>query len=89
MQYLLSQEEIGYLQECEARLKELGPAGDRDKLQEFCTWVACNTPIKYWDNKEANIWGCPKAKIRERHMDYCDECPARKFCPNEYKSWSK
>lgn len=87
MQYILTEEEYNSLQSAANSV-----AAARVKLtQEFCTLVADTMPVKFWGNREPEVWGCILT-VRERtggHDWYCDECPAKKFCPYPSKSWSK
>lgn len=90
MQYLLTEEEYKLFKSYESQVRELGAAADKKKLQKFCSWVANNTPIKYWSNEDAQIWGCILSEDGENmHDNYCDECPSQDFCPCEYKNWSE
>ena len=87
MQYLLTKEEYSELQK---RASEAAKHAVT-LTQEFCTLVADTMPIKFWDNKEPQAWGCILTVRKESGGNdwYCDECPAQEFCPYLYKSWSQ
>ena len=85
MKYLLTEQEYYDLKhEGEDKIEEF-----EDKLQTFCTWVAENTPVKYWGNDVAKIWECILPEDSINHQGYCDCCPSRDICPCDHKSWSK
>jgi hypothetical protein len=83
MQYLLTEDEYKNLIETKRKRDK----AETEKLQEFCTFVANNTPIvRSWSsNKGPRPWNC----ILTHANHYCDECPAKKICPNPNKEWSK
>lgn len=91
MQYLLTEAEYGALT---ARanegtaLKHLYPS--KEELQAFCTLVADNMPVQSgW--YAGKVWGCIVSRKDDgSNIDwYCDDCPARKFCPYEWKQFSQ
>lgn len=63
---------------------------DAAKLQAFCTQAAMHIPIKRdWAPDQAPApWGCVLG-TDDQHPLYCDECPAKDFCPNPSKAWSQ
>ena len=82
MQYVLNEEEYQKYQALKEQLEELPSVKE---LQKFCTEVANNMPVKEGWYK-GRIWGC----ILDRSDEgYCDDCPARKVCPYDYKEYSK
>lgn len=83
MQYILTEKEYS-----ELRLKKVYDIGlSKDKLQTLCTKIANEMPIKFWGNKEAEIWGCILSD--GGGPGYCDECPVQDICPETNKGWSK
>jgi hypothetical protein len=84
MQYLLTQEEHAKLTENRLRSdKQL-----RDWLQDLCSKVADHMPVKAWNWKEGDTllpYGC----VLTTRNEYCDDCPVRSQCPNEFKQYSK
>ncbi len=82
--YLLSQEEFDALKAKQTALK----GADTQKLQDFCTRVANEMPVKWgWSaNEEPKPWRCI---LTVKGDWYCDSCPAREFCPNPMKEYSK
>ncbi len=81
--YILTQEEYNMLLE----KREAGLRMSETKLQELCTKIANEMPVKTWMNDgKPTPWNCI---LTEDHEWYCDECPVQKICPNKYKSWSK
>ena len=62
---------------------------DVKKLQDFCTKVANEMPVKYWGNEEARTWGCILNPRGITNPGYCDECPSRDLCPHDSKRWSQ
>lgn len=81
MMYLLTQEEFDALQEKNRKITE-----DAQKvLQDFCTRVANNEPVKEGWYSDAP-WGCV---LTVEHEWYCDDCPVQDVCPLENKPWSK
>ncbi len=79
MHYVLNEEEY---QKYQALQEQLDILPSVKELQEFCTDVANNMPVK----EGGRIWGC----ILDRPGEwYCDDCPARKICPYDYKEYSK
>ena len=82
MKYILSQNEYDVLSSKPDRVREALTA----VIQDLCTKVCDNMPIKFWGNEEAKTWGCIKTSSNEW---YCDECPVQEQCPQEYKHWSK
>jgi len=88
MQFLLSEEEYNQLKSKRIELQEK----DKRKLQTFCTMVANSLPVKFWDRKEAEIWGCVLNKEttgQPASCGYCDQCPSVDMCPYENKDFSK
>lgn len=81
MQYLLTQEEYDALRKAgEEEKKRL-----HDTLQDLCTLVADHMPVEGYP-REGKPWGCIRTV---KHEWYCDQCPVRNACPNEWKEWSK
>jgi len=59
------------------------------RLQEICTRVANEMPIKWEWGRNLNPpepWGCILSKDYEW---YCDQCPVQDICPEPHKEWSK
>lgn len=98
MQYILTQEELSALQ-------SRADAGDAIKrsmpsikeLQALCSLVADHVPVKSGWYK-GKVWGCilttRKGEGEEQDYSddyewYCDDCPAQKACPYNYKQFSK
>jgi predicted transcriptional regulator len=84
MQYLLSEKEYADLIEDRDQRTRKGI----QKLQEFCTKVANELPIKFWERDEATPWGCILTDEPGNH-GYCDECPSQEICPHPSKRWSQ
>lgn len=82
MQYILSQEEYDELQN---RNKTLSKLPTVNELQAFCTLVANTMPVQDGWYKD-RVWGCILTRKGEW---YCDDCPAKDICPNQFKNWSK
>lgn len=80
MMYILTQEEFDALQERNQKITE----DARKILQDLCTRVA-NYEVLTEGWARGEPWGCILTKTSE----YCDECPAEKVCPYEYKERSK
>jgi hypothetical protein len=82
MQYVLTQTEYDQLRnesrDTEDRLNVL--------IQELCTKVCDNLPVKFWDNAKAEIWSCIRTP---NNHGYCDECPVEEECPYPHKEFSK
>lgn len=84
MQYLLTEDEFQTLQKRAKARDDLDFT--LEELQTFCSKVADEMPIhRSWNPDEKSPWGC----ILTTRTEYCDACPARCLCPNNYKSWSK
>ena len=83
MQYILTEDEFMDLK------NKADNYTDLDKLQEFCTRVANEMPIHFWELEEAMCWGCIRNIDEDAHMGYCDECPSKEICPFTAKRWSK
>lgn len=81
MQYLLTQEEYEALVTAKREREEK----DRKKLQDFCTMVANELPVKGYGG-EIRPWKC---LLTEEDEHYCDLCPSQKVCPHESKEWSQ
>ena len=89
MQYLLTEEEYKSLIDKVAKASKLP---DIEKLQEFCTMVADNLPLKeLWGKPYGDPWGCilTKESTGLNTFGYCDKCPAQDVCPYKYKNWSQ
>jgi hypothetical protein len=86
MQYILNQEEYVTLRN---KADAAGKLPDKESLQKFCTVVADKMPVKRPWNDGPGLaerpWGC----ILTSQTEYCDICPAKAICPNEFKEWSK
>mgnify|MGYP003410266197 CR=1 FL=1 len=82
MQYILTQAELDDLK---SRKKVLGDA-DEKTLQELCTKIANEMPIKFWGREVAETWNCI---LTEEFEHYCDECPVQSICPSTRKQWSQ
>lgn len=82
MQYILTEDE--YKELLDKRMERNQAA--EEALQKFCTRVANEMPVKFWDNEEAKPWGC---MLDKEYEWCCDECPAQDFCPYPHKEWSK
>lgn len=90
MQYLLS--EIEY-----QALVNQGKAEAvkvKHALQKACTLAALHTPAR--TVKDYSKPGFPSTKVawgcildKTSGMEYCDCCPVKDICPNEWKEWSK
>lgn len=85
MQYILTEDEYQKLLNTGKKREDL----NQKELQDFCTRVANELPIKFWNNKEAKPWGCLLTYGGQDQEWYCDECPAQDVCPYPYKEWSK
>jgi hypothetical protein len=86
VKYILSQKEYDDLLERAVKVE----AENTRELQEFCTMVADTLPIKWtWgEGKDTPTpWGCILTEVDVEW--YCDQCPAQKVCPHQYKEWSK
>ena len=83
MQYLLTEDEYKQLQAA-AKAGIIAPT--KQQLQAFCTMVADSLPVKVTYREDKIIWGCI---ITGNGHGYCDDCPARKICPYDSKSWSQ
>ena len=81
MQYLLTPEEYEALKNAGANEKTRLEA----VLQDLCTKVADHMPVAGYP-REGKPWGCIKTV---KHEWYCDQCPVRQVCPNQWKEWSK
>ena len=83
MQYLLTQTEYTELRWAANRNKR---QPDHDVLQDFCTRVANELPVKVRCGSEVRTrpWGCVIT-----NGGYCDQCPAKEVCPHDGKGWSK
>lgn len=85
MQYLLSKEEYDKLTTDQLARSEQ----HRAALQDLCTKVADHMPTRKpygWKEGEPLIpYGC----IRTTRNEYCDTCPVKDVCPNQFKSWSQ
>ena len=82
MMFVLTQQEYDGLRE--ARKHEIQLS--KKKLQDLCTKIADEMPVKFWGRKEASVWGCILT-IGDEHC--CDECPVTQICPHESKEWSQ
>lgn len=82
MKYILTENELQALKNA-AKERQIK---DKKQLQDFCTKVANEMPVKFWSRETAQPWGCMLTRDVEW---YCDECPAQKICPHEDKHWSK
>ena len=86
MQYILTEEE--YKELSSKKAWRAGVFVSEKRLQEICTTVANEMPIK-WDwgrNEIFEPWGCILTKDFEW---YCDQCPVQDICPEPHKEWSK
>ena len=85
MQYIIDEKEKAAWDEAVKKAKQLP---NTEALQEFCTMVANNLPVVGWWNegKQPSPWGCVLTTERDW---YCDDCPSKNICPNEWKEWSK
>ena len=88
MQYILTQEEYNSL----VNSNNLFEEKHKEMVQKLCTLVAMNMPITpRWCRKDKEYvpepWGC--ILVPDSQMEYCDDCPVQKECPNRYKHWSK
>lgn len=82
MQYVFSQEEMDELNGKQESLERLPSIKD---LQEFCSFVSDNLILTSgW--AKGRVWGCILTRSKD---NYCDDCPARKVCPNPNKEFSK
>ncbi len=83
MQYLLTEKEY---QQLNADAEAGRAAPSQEDLQKFCTIVADTMPAGVdWIGKD-KPWGCI---LTVKNEWYCDSCPARLICPQQFKSWSK
>jgi hypothetical protein len=84
MEYILTEEEYKKL---------VNEATDKRKCQvkwsqELCTFIADTMPTFKNDYTNGIIpWKCIKSIGNKEH--YCDKCPVREVCPNEFKNYSK
>jgi hypothetical protein len=80
MQYILSEEEYSELK----KKQSVQIKADKGRLMEVCRLAADHIPIleKGFINRP---WGC----ILSDTATYCDKCPVKDVCPNDYKRWSK
>lgn len=87
MQFILNEEE--YKDLTSSANKKI-PISKED-LQKLCTDLAIHKPVKFWGREEMGIWGCILIDSSEsdKSAPYCDECPAKEFCPSTMKDWSK
>ena len=83
MQYILTEKEFHELQTAVKR----GELMNQKLIQNLCTQVAAHKPIRFWGRDEKEPWGCPLSD--DNYMEYCDECPVERDCPNTNKRWSK
>jgi hypothetical protein len=85
MQYLLTKQEYD---ELVARGIEKTQS-DTKILQDLCSKVADYMPTqKPWNWKEGDPLQ-PYRCVLTSNNEYCDDCPVRNACPNQYKYWSK
>lgn len=85
MQYILSQQELDALKDVQAAKISTS----KSTLQEFCTLAALHIPVyRKWD-KSLTPWGCILVSKGESNPRYCDECPAKQFCPSTIKEFSQ
>ena len=86
MQFLLTQQEYDALHQQQRLITESHQA----ELQALCTMAAQHIPVvAVWGgDKTPRPWGCILGP-QPQNPGYCDECPAQKVCPHEYKEWSK
>jgi hypothetical protein len=82
MKYILDQAEFDALKSEQKRKRQISDK----KLQDLCTKIANEMPVKFWGREEATPWGC---KITDTDEWYCDECPVQEICPHEQKSYSQ
>ena len=84
MQYILTEEEYNELRK--KQKYELDK--DRRELQMLCTRIANEMPVLWgWSKDETpKPWGCI---LTTKEEWYCDSCPVREICPNQYKEYSK
>ena len=83
MKYILTEEEYNSIINKNKQQKKCNQ--DKEKLQEFCTFVANNMPVVWNDEMTPATWGC----IRVVKIGYCDHCPSVEVCPYENKQFSK
>jgi len=86
MQYILTKQEYETLNRHKDQLTDEQNA----ELQALCTLAAQHIPIvvEWSSDKTPRPWGCILGP-QEQDPGYCDQCPARKVCPHEYKDFSK
>ena len=82
MKYLLDKEEYESLIEGNKKRD----AAEIKELQDFCTLVANEMPVKPDWFDVARPWQCI---ITSQSEWYCDDCPCRNVCPYTWKHWSK
>ena len=82
MQYILTQAEYDELRRAQ---------DNKAELQKLCTDAANHIPITWQcaPNKPPAPWGCCIDKSSQNYGGYCDDCPAQKLCPHDFKEWSK
>lgn len=81
MQYILTQEEYDELKRDRKHNFDLS----NKKLQELCTKICNEMPLKYeWIN-QIFPWKCI---LTETENHYCDNCIVQDICPNEWKRFS-
>lgn len=87
MQYILTQEEYVAMKQ----RQEVSLNLSKTKLQQLCTNIADNMPVKVnWrESAHPTPWGCIITYAAKGEEHYCDECPVREICPREYKEYSK
>ena len=87
MQFLLTAEEYNELRKEANRAKDVPKKKD---LQDLCTEAANSILVKDGWYK-GKVWGCIITIEKEEGNRewYCDDCPALKVCPYDYKHFSQ
>lgn len=81
-QYLLTESEYIELQSMRSAEHE----NYQEVIQGLCTQIAEHQPVAWMPGRAPEPWGCI---IVDTKQPYCDECPAKKYCPYPNKQWSK
>lgn len=93
MQYILTEEEYKNLISTKEEAIEKRTKKYKKELQEVCTLAAINTllPDNWISNYgEIRSWGCIlEPQDSGMNIEYCDDCPSQKVCPNPHKGWSQ
>ena len=86
MQYILTQAEYDELRRAQGVLT----TNSKAELQKLCNDAANHIPItRHWaPNEPPAPWGWCIDKSSQNYGGYCENCPAQKLCPHDFKEWS-